>query len=73
MVLKVFESYLISGSEDGAICIWSIKDWSLIHRFETNITLKDFDIHNSGRILVACGKDNKFSIWDLTKCSKIHH
>jgi WD40 repeat protein len=71
--MKVFESYLFSGSEDGVICIWSIKDWTLIHKINTEIQLRDFDIHKSGRVLIACGKLQKFSIWDLTKCQKIHH
>jgi WD40 repeat protein len=71
--MKVFECYLFSGSEDGVICIWSIKDWTLIHKINTEIQLRDFDIHKSGRVMIVCGKLQKFSIWDLTNCQKIHH
>ena len=73
VTLKSFENYLFSGGEDGKINIWKIKDWNLLHSLDSQISLKDIAIHNSGKIMIVCGKGQKFSIWDLTKCEKIHH
>ena len=54
--LKSFENYLFSGGEDGKINIWKMKDWNLLHSLDTQICLKDLAIHNSGKIMVVCGK-----------------
>ena len=73
VTLKVFQNYLFSAGQDGKINIWKIKDWTLVHTLDTQVEIKDIALHSSGKLLFVCGKHQKLSIWDLTKCQKIHH
>lgn len=66
--LQFFETtYLISGSEDGLIIIWRVKDWVPLHKLRVKNVSKiiNFSLHKSGRMLLVVYENNMFRLWNL--------
>lgn len=67
--LANFESsYMLSGSEDGSICIWRSGNW------QCEKTLKGHQggvigiaVHPSGKMALSIGKDKALRTWNLVK------
>lgn len=69
--MKGHDNYVISGGEDGKICIWKCKQWDLVHKFDAESSVVDMCIHPTGRILITSTKDNKVQFWNLMNLKRI--
>jgi protein MAK11 len=60
-------TYLISGSEDGLVIIWRVKDWVPLHKLRVKNVSKvlSFSLHKSGRMLIVLYDNNMFRLWNL--------
>ena len=66
--LQFFETtYLISGSEDGLVIIWRVKDWVPLHKLRVKNVSKviNFSLHKTGRMLLVVYENNMFRLWNL--------
>ncbi|EKX53226.1 hypothetical protein GUITHDRAFT_150348 [Guillardia theta CCMP2712] len=72
--LKFFGSFnLVSSSDDGTMLIWRCKDWECLSTLRGHKGgVIDHDIHDSGKVLISCGRDNTIRLWDLVKGSLLH-
>ncbi|RIB16314.1 WD40-repeat-containing domain protein [Gigaspora rosea] len=60
------KTHMISGSEDGTLCIWRTKDWEYLkilkgHKGRVN----SVDIHPSGKIALSVSSDKTVRLWNL--------
>ena len=59
-------SHLLSGGEDGELCIWRTSDWECLVRMKGHKgAVLDFAIHTSGRIALSVASDAKLMLWNL--------
>lgn len=61
-------SHLISGSEDGTLCLFHARDWTALrvlrgHKARVNSVA----VHPSGKIALSVGKDKTLRMWDLMR------
>ncbi|CCA68745.1 related to MAK11 protein (maintenance of killer toxin-encoding satellite M1 dsRNA) [Serendipita indica DSM 11827] len=61
-------SHLLSTSEDGVICLYHTRDWSVLttmrgHRERVN----DLAVHPSAKVCLSVGKDRTLRMWDLMR------
>jgi len=64
----VGSSHLLSGSEDGAVCIWRVYDWSLLHILGGHKgAITAVAIHPSGKLALSSGRDRSLRLWDLVR------
>lgn len=59
-------SHLISGGEDGLICVWSTKKWEClksIRAHKGNVT--SLSVHPSGKLALSVGTDKTLRTWNL--------
>lgn len=57
---------LISGSEDGFICMYSTADWEEVRRIKAHKHgISSLSVHPSGKLMLSVGQDNKLRMWDL--------
>ncbi|KAK2723479.1 hypothetical protein QYM36_001968 [Artemia franciscana] len=60
---------LLSGSEDGTICIWRTRGWecdrTLVNAHKGGVT--SLSIHPSGKLALSVGKDKSLRTWNLIK------
>jgi len=60
-------SHLISGSEDGQMCIFRSKDWECIRSIKAHKEcINCISIHPSGKIALTCSRDRTLRIWNLS-------
>ncbi|CAG8495795.1 12151_t:CDS:2, partial [Racocetra persica] len=60
------KTHMISGSEDGTVCIWRTKDWECLkvlkgHKGRVN----SVDIHPSGKIALSVSSDKTVRLWNF--------
>ncbi|KAK9766846.1 Protein mak11 [Basidiobolus ranarum] len=60
------KSHMLSGSEDGTVCIWRTKDWECLttmkgHKGRVN----SVSVHPSGRLALSVSSDRTLRIWNL--------
>lgn len=71
VALKSFKNYFFSAGEDGNICVWKMKEWVLMHKFQAHKRpIIDFALHSSGKMLISISKDRKMHIWNLLNFTK---
>jgi len=59
---------LVTGSDDGFVCIWRTHDFELLLKFRAHkLAVAAFAIHPSGRLLATAGRDRSVRLWDLTR------
>jgi len=64
----VGSSHLLSGSEDGLVCIWRVYDWSLLHILGGHKgAVTAVALHPSGKLALSTGRDRSLRLWDLVK------
>ncbi len=64
----VGSSHLLSGSEDGMVCIWRVYDWSLLHILGGHKgAVTAVALHPSGKLALSTGRDRSLRLWDLVK------
>ncbi|KAF7371044.1 Glycosyltransferase family 39 protein [Mycena sanguinolenta] len=61
-------SHLISASEDGTLCLFRARDWSVLralrgHKGRVNCVA----VHPSGKVALSVGKDRTLRMWDLMR------
>ncbi|KAI3608697.1 p21-activated protein kinase-interacting protein 1-like [Moniliophthora roreri] len=61
-------SHLISASEDGTLCLFHARDWSVLralkgHKGRVNAVA----VHPSGKVALSVGKDRTLRMWDLMR------
>lgn len=62
------DSYLLSGGEDNAVCIWRVNDWMCVHILGGHKDIvHDLSIHNSGKLALSVSKDNTMKLWNLVE------
>ncbi|KAG9286706.1 hypothetical protein G9A89_012256 [Geosiphon pyriformis] len=60
------ETHMLSGSEDGTVCIWRTKDWEcLITKKGHKGRVNSLAIHPSGKIALSVSKDKTVGLWNL--------
>ena len=62
------ETYLLSGGDDGIVCLWRKRDWKLIKELRgSGSSITGMAVHPSSKVVVSIGKDGKLNMWDLIK------
>ncbi|KAJ7623718.1 WD40-repeat-containing domain protein, partial [Roridomyces roridus] len=61
-------SHLLSASEDGTLCLFRARDWSVLralrgHKGRVNCVA----VHPSGKLALSVGKDRTLRMWDLMR------
>ena len=63
-----YPSNLLSGSDDGTVCIWNTEAWILYKTMKGHKKgVSDLTIHPSGRICLSVGRDSQLNMYDLLK------
>ena len=64
----VNDKYLISGSEDNALCIWRVHDWTCLHILGGHKnSINDVAPHPSGKMALSVARDNTLRLWNLVE------
>nr|XP_040027222.1 p21-activated protein kinase-interacting protein 1-like [Gasterosteus aculeatus aculeatus] len=59
-------SHLLSGSEDGLICVWSTKKWECVKSIKAHQGhVTSLSVHPSGKIALSVGTDKTLRTWNL--------
>uniref|UniRef100_W5N6G2 PAK1 interacting protein 1 n=1 Tax=Lepisosteus oculatus TaxID=7918 RepID=W5N6G2_LEPOC len=59
-------SHLLSGGEDGLICIWSTKKWECLQSIKAHKgQVSSFSVHPSGKLALSVGTDKTLRTWNL--------
>ncbi|KAG5637845.1 hypothetical protein H0H81_002982 [Sphagnurus paluster] len=61
-------SHLLSASEDGSLCLFRARDWSVLralkgHKGRVNAVA----VHPSGKVALSVGRDKTLRMWDLMR------
>ncbi|CAI5779982.1 p21-activated protein kinase-interacting protein 1 isoform X1 [Podarcis lilfordi] len=61
-------SHLLSGAEDGLICIWNTKRWECLKSIKAHKGhVTSFSIHPSGKLALSVGTDKTLRTWNLVE------
>ncbi|KAL9041975.1 MAG: hypothetical protein Q9180_000923 [Flavoplaca navasiana] len=71
-VSKRGEEILVSGSDDGYICIWDPRQKRSIDDMETGFPITSVALAEAGNELYSGGIDNDIKVWDMRKQSVIY-
>lgn len=59
-------THLISGAEDGLICIWSTKKWECLKSIKAHKGhVTSVSVHPSGKLALSVGRDKTLRTWNL--------
>lgn len=59
-------SHLLSGAEDGLICVWSTKKWECLKTIKAhNGHVSSLSVHPSGKLALSVGTDKTLRTWNL--------
>ncbi|XP_057178382.1 p21-activated protein kinase-interacting protein 1-like [Triplophysa rosa] len=59
-------SHLLSGGEDGLICVWSTKKWECLKSFNAHKGhVTSLSVHPSGKLALSVGTDKTLRTWNL--------
>ena len=68
------EDFLFVAASDGHIVIYGKKDKIYYHTLKLHSkTILDFDIHESGKLLISFGAEGKLKLTDLASMSEVYH
>uniref|UniRef100_A0A7N8YFK0 PAK1 interacting protein 1 n=1 Tax=Mastacembelus armatus TaxID=205130 RepID=A0A7N8YFK0_9TELE len=60
-------SHLLSGGEDGLICVWSTKKWECLKSIKAHKGhITSLSVHPSGKLALSVGTDKTLRTWNLT-------
>ncbi|KAG0349202.1 p21-activated protein kinase-interacting protein 1-like protein [Podila humilis] len=60
------KTHMLSGSDDGKICVWRSKDWECLKIMKGNQnTVHSIAIHPSGKIALSVAADHSVRLWNL--------
>ncbi|XP_022244657.1 p21-activated protein kinase-interacting protein 1-like isoform X2 [Limulus polyphemus] len=61
-------SHLVSGSEDGTICVWTTNNWQCVKTLRGHKDgIISLSAHPTGKLLLSIGKDKTLRTWNLIK------
>ena len=64
---------LASGSDDGMIAVWRIKDWECVSFKPAHKgSVIDLDVHPSGKVMMSCGRDSTLRLWCMTSSKELY-
>ncbi|XP_030625043.1 p21-activated protein kinase-interacting protein 1-like [Chanos chanos] len=59
-------SHLLSGGEDGLLCVWSTKKWECLKSIKAHKgSLTALSVHPSGKLALSVGTDKTLRTWNL--------
>ncbi|KAJ3581985.1 hypothetical protein NHX12_016013, partial [Muraenolepis orangiensis] len=59
-------SHLLSGGEDGLICVWSTKKWECLKSIKAHKgKVTSLSVHPSGKLALSVGTDKTLRTWNL--------
>ncbi|XP_072536375.1 p21-activated protein kinase-interacting protein 1-like isoform X2 [Salminus brasiliensis] len=59
-------SHLLSGGEDGLLCVWSTKTWECLKSIKAHLGhVSSLSVHPSGKLALSVGTDKKLRTWNL--------
>lgn len=59
-------SHLLSGAEDGLICVWSTKKWECLKSIKAHRGhVSSLSVHPSGKLALSVGTDKTLRTWNL--------
>ncbi|KAG0286643.1 p21-activated protein kinase-interacting protein 1-like protein [Linnemannia gamsii] len=60
------KSHMLSGSDDGKICVWRTKDWECLKIMKGHqASVHSIAIHPSGKIALSVSVDHSVRVWNL--------
>uniref|UniRef100_A0A3P9HIC3 PAK1 interacting protein 1 n=1 Tax=Oryzias latipes TaxID=8090 RepID=A0A3P9HIC3_ORYLA len=60
------ESHLLSGGEDGLMCVWSTKKWECLKSIKAHKGhVTSLSVHPSGKLALSVGTDKTLRTWNL--------
>ncbi|KAG5285497.1 hypothetical protein AALO_G00004050 [Alosa alosa] len=60
-------SHLLSGGEDGLMCVWRTKKWECLKTIKAHKgRLSSLSVHPSGKLALSVGTDKTLRTWNLT-------
>ncbi|XP_063306591.1 p21-activated protein kinase-interacting protein 1 [Pelobates fuscus] len=61
-------THLLSGAEDGLICVWNTKKWECQKTFKAHTgQVSSLSIHPSGKLALSVGTDKTLRTWNLVE------
>ena len=61
-------SHLLSASEDGSLCLFHARDWSVLRALKGHKgRVNSVAVHPSGKVALSVGKDRTLRMWDLMR------
>ncbi|KAL0953924.1 hypothetical protein HGRIS_005089 [Hohenbuehelia grisea] len=61
-------SHLLSASEDGTLCLFRARDWSVLRTLKGHKgRVNSVAVHPSGKVALSVGKDRTLRMWDLMR------
>ncbi|RDB18437.1 p21-activated protein kinase-interacting protein 1-like [Hypsizygus marmoreus] len=61
-------SHLLSASEDGTLCLFRARDWSVLRALRGHKgPVNSVAVHPSGKVALSVGKDRTLRMWDLMR------
>ncbi|KAG6829143.1 hypothetical protein H0H92_005547 [Tricholoma furcatifolium] len=61
-------SHLLSASEDGTLCLFRARDWSVLRALRGHKgAVSTVAVHPSGKVALSAGKDGTLRMWDLMR------
>ncbi|CAK6965570.1 p21-activated protein kinase-interacting protein 1-like [Scomber scombrus] len=65
--LEFHGAHLLSGGEDGLICVWSTKKWDCLKTIKAHKGhVTSLSVHPSGKLALSVGTDKTLRTWNLT-------
>ncbi|XP_068197149.1 p21-activated protein kinase-interacting protein 1-like [Antennarius striatus] len=59
-------SHLLSGGEDGLVCVWSTKKWECLKSIKAHKgSVTSLSVHPSGKLALTVGTDKTLRTWNL--------
>ncbi|CAL9689606.1 unnamed protein product [Knipowitschia caucasica] len=59
-------SHLLSGADDGLICVWSTKKWECLKSIKAHKgSVSSLSVHPSGKLALSVGTDKTLRTWNL--------
>lgn len=59
-------SHLLSGGQDGLVCVWSTKKWECLKTIKAHKgQVTSLSVHPSGKLLLTVGTDKTLRTWNL--------
>ncbi|XXQ36649.1 WD domain, G-beta repeat [Plasmodiophora brassicae] len=70
--LQMGNGIMLSGAEDGTICVWSVKSWDCLSKISAHKgRITGLALHPTSPVALSVGADRSLCIWDLATFKKV--